>query len=258
MTKFGHKLATAAALLGTLSHIALASSVNGVLVSTQGKVMVSQGQGYALPPQDLKLNIGTRIMVGSESSATIDFQKCTVTLNANTIYTVPASPACAEDQSAAIVDGVFVTPASAVGPTGDLNAMIANYSRLQKSAVTTGRTSMADCLGSKISQMKALPNFWSRNPGVDPALTMADLDIAAQNCGARPNLRTTTTVTQMEPANPTVITQTAPIVKTGSLGGMSGSTMAIVGVTGAVALGLGAVLLLSKKDNKKCGVSGCA
>ncbi len=133
---------------------------------------------------------------------------------------------------------------------------IANYSALQKNAAAAGDVGTADCLGEKISQMRALPNFWSRNLGVDPALTINDANMSAQNCQQAPSTQRSQMISEQPPTRPITITEPAPIAGSSSMGEMSGTTLALVGVTGAVAVGLGAVLLLSKKSDKNTPVSG--
>jgi hypothetical protein len=242
-------VAAVAAMLSLLAQPVLANDMAALLSSPQGKVLVNTSTSYEPALSEMSLQIGDRIFVGSKSSASLVYEACTISLLENSVYTVPAQPACAGAKALAVVEGVFITPVAATAPNAQLKMWIANYSSLQKDAAASGRTETADCLTENINKMRALPNFWSRNPGVDPLLTINDLDVSARSCGEGPRVETAKILRQKPPSNPVVISKPSPIIQSTSSGGMSGTTLAVLGVAGAAGLGLGAVLLLSKKSS---------
>jgi hypothetical protein len=247
MFSYKHMLAMAAAAMTALTPAAFAGDMAPQLGYFHGKVLINQGQFFEPIFAGVNLKTGDRILVGDKSAATLTFGNCQLSLAPASLFTVSAQAICPKGETVALVNGVIVTPVAAGAPSGQLNQLIANYSKRQKFASQKGDAATADCLGGQITKMKALRNFWSRNPGVDPVPMINDLDQAAASCGQAQPMQKAQVVETPTP-EPIVLSPPAPIV-TSSTGGFSGGTLALVGAAGLGAVGLGALLLLNKDSS---------
>jgi hypothetical protein len=112
MFKKSVSLAAAAALAISVSTTAWAAAPVAELITSNGKVLVSQGEGFAPASGFMSLNAGDKVMVGAKSSAELAYGDggCSVTLSAGSVVTIPAKAPCAKGETAAVVDSVMIEP----------------------------------------------------------------------------------------------------------------------------------------------------
>jgi hypothetical protein len=249
-------LALFTAVWTSVNPVFSASNSPAVLNQASGKVLVSHGNGFVHPNAGEPVQAGDKVMVGADAAVTLSFGNCHIAIAGGQVFTVPASAPCDGQQTVAAIDGMVVTPVSAPATTSDLNRIIARHSREQVSATESGQVEVASCIGSKIDKLKSLKNFWSRNPGIDPTEMIEDLDARASNCGTSQTPVRQTAKTSIRSDEIVLADQAAPLREPMAAGGMSGSTIALVGA-GVLAIGgAGALLLLSnnKKDDQPVSV----
>jgi hypothetical protein len=251
MTKFVQGFALAVATWSALIPAAYASELNVLMGSAEGKVLVAQGDGFSPSVVGMSLSAGDKVFVGDQSSATLVYPNCSISLSSGTVFTVPASATCAKGETIALVDGVVVTPVSGDPNAVKLNGMIKKYSQRQQS----GNAALSGCLGPKVAEMKDFRNFWLRNPGIDPTEMIGEFDVDAQTCGNGRVVKTASFEEQPKAfapktVKPQVITQQVPAANSSALGGASGKTVALVGAGVLAAGAIGAIILLSKDDSK--------
>jgi hypothetical protein len=251
---FDFKRVTAAtvALSFAFSPMAFGKDLVVHLVETKGKVLINHGGRFVPALDAMALRAGDRILVGQESTATLAYPDCSVTLAAANIFTVPSAKACAPGETASLIDGVFVKPVAATSPAGRLNRMISTYTSKQKMAQQSGDVETAKCLSDKVSRMRNLNSFWKRNPGVDPTKMIGDLDSAASSCHDMQPIQKVEMVEPAQPPQPIVVTEQAAIAPSVVDGGIDGSTLVIAGGGLLLAGGVVALVLL---NTKKCSVS---
>jgi hypothetical protein len=261
MKKTAHSLALLGALTSTLNPAFSASNLQINLAQTSGKVLVSQGTGFGPYLMGAPLKAGDKVLVGNESSAVLAFADCSVELASGQLFIVPASAPCSKNETRAVVNGLFVTPVSQSATESDLDRVILRHSNAQVRAANAGDVEAASCLSQKVAKLQLLRNFWARNPGVDPTSIIDELDFNATNCSppqadpvqkaSKSPKRMTKRVTDIE-----VIEQPAPVGKSmAAAGGMTGSTMALVGVGAVAIVGLGTLVALSGSKSNSVAVS---
>jgi hypothetical protein len=103
-------LSLAGALTFSAVTAAFAASPVATLDLVTGKVMVSQGEGFAVADAGLSLQPGDRIMVGEGAQADIAFGACAVTVAAQSLFVVPEKAPCKKGESLAYVDSGFIQP----------------------------------------------------------------------------------------------------------------------------------------------------
>jgi hypothetical protein len=248
MQTYKHYLALIASLMTAFAPAAYAGETTIAIGNIAGKVLVNRGQAFAPASAGMNLKSGDKILVGSGAAATLIYGKCQVSLAAAAVFTVPAHAICADGGAAALVNGQLITPVSATVPVGRLSQMIENYSKLQQASSQQGNVETSNCLSDKIGKMKALRNFWSRNPGVDPTTMINDLDSAASSCRDMRPLQKTNLVVETPAPPPIVVDEPAPVVP-GTGGGFGGTGLALAGAAGLGVAGLAAVLVLSKNSS---------
>lgn len=92
--------------------VAFSAPTVAEIITANGKVLVSRGEGFHPAESFAALSAGDKVMVGSESSAVIgySFGGCSVTLGAGSVTTVPAKAPCGRGEQVAMVDGMVITP----------------------------------------------------------------------------------------------------------------------------------------------------
>jgi hypothetical protein len=104
-------VAFAASMMAMTGVAVSAESPVASLTDIQGKVLVSQGEGFTSAAGLISLNVGDKIMVGPESSAAVYFEAaaCSVVAKPASIFVVPAEAPCTA-QTGMATDSLFVTP----------------------------------------------------------------------------------------------------------------------------------------------------
>ncbi len=103
-------------LVAVSGGVALANQPVAQIEVMSGKVMVNSGQGFTQILPKTLLSIGERILIGKNSSLTLNFpnDKCSVTYTAASVVVVPANAPCKVGDHIAAVDENFATPANGV------------------------------------------------------------------------------------------------------------------------------------------------
>lgn len=84
-----------AVLAVTLFASSALAAVEAVGISgVSGKIMIDTGKGFTATSGLASLKTGDRIFVGKDSSVTVAFEACSVTLDTPTVFVVPAKAAC--------------------------------------------------------------------------------------------------------------------------------------------------------------------
>ena len=92
---------------------ALAAEPVAQIEAFSGKVLVNQGKGFVAASQGLTLNAGDRILVGKDGAAKLNYiaSNCSVDVASATVVAVKPQAPCAEGQTVAAVDSVFINAA---------------------------------------------------------------------------------------------------------------------------------------------------
>jgi hypothetical protein len=101
-----------AVFVGGFGAVAQAAEPIAVLGEVQGKVLINQGDGYEPGVSGLALLPNAKLMVGAESTALVSYNSCAVVLNESSMHVVSKTAPCAPGQKTAMIDGLFVEPAS--------------------------------------------------------------------------------------------------------------------------------------------------
>jgi hypothetical protein len=105
-------LSTALACLVLSASVAMAAQSVAVVQNVSGKVLVNKGKGFVPATGALQLGAGDRLLVGKDSTATISYAECAVSLAKPSVFTVTKVAPCVAGEKNAVVDGAFVTPAA--------------------------------------------------------------------------------------------------------------------------------------------------
>ncbi len=113
------KVSCAVVLASSLSLSSVAFAASGVaeLVNVSGKVLVQQGEGFVSVTGSVMLLPGDKVMVGAESSATINYLDggCSVSINDQSLVKVAKKAPCGKGETAAIAGGDLIVPAQDAG-----------------------------------------------------------------------------------------------------------------------------------------------
>lgn len=92
-----------AALMLTTAGSALAEKGLVTLGGVEGKVLVNAGEGFTAASKVKNVRLGDKIMLGTDSFATLTYGKCSAVLSAPGVVTVTPELACGTEQQVNIM-----------------------------------------------------------------------------------------------------------------------------------------------------------
>jgi hypothetical protein len=130
------------------------SAVNiAQLGDVKGKVLINHGDGFTPASGLSALNVGDKVMVGKDGSATVAYAGagCSVSLAPATVVTIGEVAPCQAGETMAAVDSVFVTPANYAGFAGAAYVPIVVSASIVVTILTTVWIATNDNDGTPVS-----------------------------------------------------------------------------------------------------------